>query len=120
MEEQIIAGRIWAGELRVTAPITPDQDFEFIGNAVQEAIYFDFFGEHRELGDEIDLMIGLCHDPLREDGLAVLRFPAIVTIFDPKLANEDALNLALGMLLNSINGWYDHLELYRLCFVAVG
>ena len=67
----MIAGRIWVGELRVTAPITPDQDFEFIGNVVQESIYFDFFGEYPELGDEIDLTIGLCHDPVKQDGLAV-------------------------------------------------
>jgi hypothetical protein len=44
MSDRPIAGRIWAGRLRVTASITAEHDFEFVSRIVQEAVYFEFVG----------------------------------------------------------------------------
>ena len=120
MSGQPVAGRIWAGRLRVTARITRRQTFEFISDVVREAVYFDFQGEHPEHGDTIDLSVGLCDDFVVEGGVVVLQFPAVVTVVDPNLGVEDALAISAGMVRDAVDGWYDRPEDFAVSFVAGG
>jgi hypothetical protein len=103
MSGQPVAERFWSGWLRVTAPITPEQKFEFISDVVREAVYFDFEGEHPDHG-AVDLSVGLCDDPVVEGGSAVLQFPTIVTVFDTDLVIEDVPILIAGMVRERIDG----------------
>ena len=118
MSGQAIAGRIWSGRLRVTASITAEQDFDFISDVVQEAIYFEFHGEHPDHG-EVDLTVGLCDDPVEQGQMAVLLFPALVTILDPDLGVEKALALVAGMIRNAIEGWYEAPKRFRVGFIGL-
>ena len=119
MSDRAIAGRIWAGRLRVTASITAGQDFEFICGVVQEAVYFDFGDEHPDHGDEVDLTVGLCDDPVEEGGVAVLHFPAVVTVFNPDLGVEKALTLVAGLVRDAIESWYEQPEGFRVGFIGL-
>jgi hypothetical protein len=120
MSDQPIAGRIWVGRLRVTASVTAEQDFDFVCGVVQEAIYFEFGDGHPDHGDRVDLTVGLCDDPIVEGQIAVLLFPAVVTIVDPDLVVTDALSLVAEMVRETINGWYERPENFIVCFAASG
>jgi hypothetical protein len=113
MSERPIAGRIWAGRLRVTARITAGQDFEFICNVVREAVYFNFEGEHPEHDGRFDLTVGVCDDMIAEFGRAVLVFPAVLVV-GPGLEVVKALDLAARSVRWAIEAWYeqpDHFDL---------
>jgi hypothetical protein len=120
MSERPIAGRIWAGWLRVTASMTAGQEIEFVGGIVQEAVYFEFGDGHPDHGDRVDLSVGLCDDPIEGGGMVVLQFPAVVTIYDWKLGPEKALALVAGLVRETIDGWYERPEDYILILVPVG
>jgi hypothetical protein len=119
MSHRPIAGRIWAGRLRVTASITAGQDFALVCGIVQEAVYFEFGDEHPDHGEEVDLTVGLCDDPVEEGGFVVLLFPAVVTIFDSDLVVEDTLALVAGMVRDAIAGWYETPERFKVGFDGV-
>jgi hypothetical protein len=119
MSERPIAGRIWAGRLRVTTPVTAVQDFDLVSGIVQESVYFEFGDGHPEHGDLIDLAVGLCDDPIREGGMAVMLFPAVLTIFEPDFGVEDALALVAWMVRDAIDGWYETPERFRVGFIGI-
>jgi hypothetical protein len=103
----------------VTAQVTAEQDFDLVSGIVQEAIYFDFYGEHPDHGDTFDLTVGVCDDPVVEGRMAVLLFPAVVNIFDPDLLDGDAFALVAGIVRDAIDGWYETPKRFRLGFIGI-
>jgi hypothetical protein len=103
----------------VTAQVTAEQDFDLVSGIVQEAVYFEFGDLHPEHGDTFDLTVGVCDGPVVEGGMAVLLFPAVVTLFEPDLEIEDALTLIAGMVRDAIEGWYETPERFEVGFLEI-
>jgi hypothetical protein len=102
----------------VTAPVTTDQDLDCISEVVHEAIHFDFYGEHPDHG-EVDLTVGFCDDAVKEGGMAILRFPTLVIVFDPDLVVAEALSLVVGLVRDAIEGWYETPEGFEVSFIGL-
>jgi orotate phosphoribosyltransferase-like protein len=106
-EASPVVARIWAGRLLVTSKITSMRNAGIVADAVRESVYFDFYGDHPEHGYDLELTVGLAADPVPVNGHVTVVFPAVLTIFNPRMSVQEVHAQVRTLVEEVIKNWYE-------------